>query len=229
MPPYPNPADNPFFGAFMRMSQGFATAIKNYGDCDVYADKIARWDKVKILTQYIEIGAPMKNGFQVLNHGDFWLNNIMFKTDSDNNPTAVSLIDFQLSYWGSPAADLLMLMTTSVDDDVKIDQFDNLIEHYHKELESSLKKLKYEQHIPTLAELHDDLLEKGSFICTCLMVFMFIVKYDSPEPMDINTIVSGGGSPEMMAMVFGSVYYKKALKLWLPFFDKRGFLDTLIV
>lgn len=61
------------------------------------------------------------------------------------------------------------------------------------------------------------------------MVFMFIVKYDSPEEMGIDTIVSGGGSPEMLKTVFGSDYYKKALKLWLPFLNKRGFLDTLIV
>lgn len=163
MPPYPNPADNPYFGAFMRMSHGFATAIKNYGDCDAYAEKVAKWDKVKILTQYIEVGEPMKCGFQVLNHGDFWLNNMMFKMDYENNAIDVSLIDFQLSYWGSPAADLFMLMCTSVADDVKIDHFDDFIEHYHNELSSSLKKLNYSQHIPTLAELHDDLLEKGSF------------------------------------------------------------------
>lgn len=163
MPPSANPADNPFFGAFMRMSEGFATAVKSYGDCDVYADKIARWDKVKILTQYIEVGEPMRCGFQVLNHGDTWLNNMMFKSDGENIPIDASLIDFQLSYWASPAADLLMFILTSVADDIKVDHFDDFIDLYHGELVSSLNKLNYAQHIPTLAELNSDLLEKGSF------------------------------------------------------------------
>lgn len=58
---------------------------------------------------------------------------------------------------------------------------------------------------------------------------MFIVKYDSQEEMNMEILMSQGGNPEVLDRIYGNEIYKKALKLWLPFLNKRGFLDTLIV
>lgn len=93
--------------------------------------------------------------------GDAWTNNLLFKLDENGVATDMQFIDFQLSFWSSPANDLLYFFVSSVADDTKIDHFDDLIECYHTELTKTLKKLNYDQHIPTLAELHIDLLEKG--------------------------------------------------------------------
>jgi hypothetical protein len=60
------------------------------------------------------------------------------------------------------------------------------------------------------------------------MVIMFVVKYDSPEEMSMETLMMEGGSPEMMNRIYGNDCYKKALQLWLPFMNKRGFLDTMM-
>lgn len=60
------------------------------------------------------------------------------------------------------------------------------------------------------------------------MIILFVVKYDSPEEMSMETLMIEGGSPEMMNRIYGNDCYKKALKLWLPFMSKRGFLDTLM-
>lgn len=98
-----------------------------------------------------------------MNHGDLWLNNMMFKSDNENNSVAVRLIDFQVPFWGSPSADLLYFLFSSVADDIKTDHFDDFIEYYHEQLVLALKKLKFNQHIPTLPELHIDLLDKGGF------------------------------------------------------------------
>jgi len=88
---------------------------------------------------------------------------MMFKFNEANEVVDISLVDFQLSFWASPASDLLYFLFSSVADEHKIDHFDDFIEYYHEELATSLKKLKYDKHIPTLAELHVDLLAKGSF------------------------------------------------------------------
>lgn len=61
----------------------------------------------------------------------------------------------------------------------------------------------------------------------CLTMVLFVVKYDSNEEMSIETMM--GGDPDRLSRLYNSELYKKALKLWLPFLNKRGFLDTLIV
>lgn len=155
--------DNPFYNGFMGLFKAFASAVSSFEGCEVYAEKISRWDPVKMMMQFLDVAVPMDNGFQILNHGDIWLNNMMFKLDADKNPLDVSLIDYQIPFWASPAADLLYFLLTSVEDAVKVDHFDDFIEFYHTELANNLKKLKYDQHIPTLAELHVDLLQKGAF------------------------------------------------------------------
>lgn len=244
--------ENPFYASIMTMFDGFVVAIRSYGGFDIYADKISKWDKMKIMTQYIDVAEPMRNGFLVLNHGDTWINNMMFKSDDDKNPTELCLIDFQMPFWASPAADILYFLTTSVADDIKVDHFDDFIEFYHSELSSALKKLNYDKHIPTLPEFHIDLIDKGFFgesgafsfsilvfvsnfsilisfkACSCLMIILFVVKYDSPEEISMETLMMEGGSPEMLKRVYQNDCYKKALQLWLPFFNKRGFLDTMI-
>lgn len=62
----------------------------------------------------------------------------------------------------------------------------------------------------------------------CLMMILFVVKYDSDEEINMETMMAGG-DPEMIKRIYNNEVYKKAVKLWLPFLSKRGFLDTLIV
>lgn len=166
MPEFPE--DSPFIQGFQRMHEVFADSVKNYGGCDEEAAKIASWDFTKLKNVWVDVAVPMNCGFQVMNHGDIWLNNMMFKSDESGNAVYVKLIDFQIAFWASPAADLLYFLLSSVADDIKIDEFDNLVEFYHGHLTSALKQVKFDQHIPTLAELNVDMLEKGGFGNTIL-------------------------------------------------------------
>lgn len=60
------------------------------------------------------------------------------------------------------------------------------------------------------------------------MLLLFVVKYDSPEEINLEMILSGSDNPEMMDRVFNNDNYKNAVKLWLKFLNKRGYLDMLI-
>lgn len=104
-----------------------------------------------------------RNCFQVLNHGDDWINNMLFKNDEKGNAIDVKFIDFQLSFWDSPMADLMYFLLTSVKDEIKTAHFDELIAFYHKELIKSLNELKYSEDAPTLDVLKQDLMEKRGF------------------------------------------------------------------
>jgi hypothetical protein len=155
--------DSPFYESFMKMHSGLVDAVRNYGGFEKYADKIEKWNKSKLMTQFMDISEPMRCGFVVMNHGDPWLNNVMFKSDADGKSTECKLIDFQMPFWAGPSFDLMYFLFSSVHDDIKVDHFDDFIEFYHAELSSGLSKLGYDQHIPTLSEIHVDLLDKGAF------------------------------------------------------------------
>lgn len=132
-----------------------------FDDCQKYLAKIAKWNKIKFVTAYVDVAVPMANGFKVLNHGDLWMNNLLFQ--EGEKQIEMQFIDFQLSFWGSPAGDLLYFLISSISDEFKIAKFDELIECYHEALVDSLKRLNYVDAIPTLDEIHADLLEKGFF------------------------------------------------------------------
>lgn len=142
---------------FKRMYNEFVDALRSYGDCDKYAEKIAAWDPKKLFSCWVTTAEPMANGFRVLSHGDAWLNNMMLRSDED-----ALLLDFQGPCWATPALDLHYFIVSSVRDDVKVIHFDDMIQFYYDELTESLKKLKYDEAIPTFEEFKVDLDEKGS-------------------------------------------------------------------
>lgn len=58
---------------------------------------------------------------------------------------------------------------------------------------------------------------------------MFVAKYDSNEDLDIEKIMNADKYDEKVVYAaFNNDNYKNALKTWLPFFNKRGYLDTLL-
>ena len=229
----PEPAEgvpNSFADAMGNMLRTFQATVEGYGeDFAVYAEKIKRWSPVKLFSGFVDVAEPMKNGLQILNHGDCWVNNFMVKYDEENNPIDILLIDFQTCFWGSPATDLQYFFISSLNDDIKVDHFDELIEYYHNELVNNLKMLKYEKPIPTLEELNEDILDKGFFGSSCLMFILFICKYNSEREITLDQIFKGGdGCQELLDVIYNNSNYEKACKKWLPFLNDRGFLDRMI-
>lgn len=63
------------------------------------------------------------------------------------------------------------------------------------------------------------------------MFILSIVKNESTEEINLETIMgqsSDAEAQEVYSRIYGNDTYKRALKKWLPFMNKRGFLDTLL-
>jgi hypothetical protein len=59
---------------------------------------------------------------------------------------------------------------------------------------------------------------------------LFVVKNDSSDEINMENLMGKGeGAEEMLQKVYKNPIYKKAVRAWLPFLNKRGFLDTMIV
>ncbi|XP_065199889.1 uncharacterized protein LOC135831384 [Planococcus citri] len=79
--------------------------------------------------------------FNVLIHGDFSINNIMFKYDKYGLVRKAKLIDFQFTRWSSPASDLLYFFITCMKFEVYLRYFPLLMNVYFNALNKVLRQL----------------------------------------------------------------------------------------
>ncbi|KAG5681397.1 hypothetical protein PVAND_010838 [Polypedilum vanderplanki] len=128
-------------------------------------EKMKNWRKF-ILNELIRSMSPAKDddknfNFNCLNHGDCWLSNILFINDENGNTSDCAFIDFQQCVFTSPAVDLLTLIITSVNTDIKLQYFDYFVKFYYENLVETLTILGYtDKKIPTLKAFYIDIIDR---------------------------------------------------------------------
>ncbi|XP_019614288.1 PREDICTED: uncharacterized protein LOC109462205 [Branchiostoma belcheri] len=100
-------------------------------------DLVARLEKIDV--QSVLVGVLKSPRVKVLNHGDCWINNIMFKYKGDV-PTEVKLVDWQGFTYFPPTYDLALLFLCSADWDVFHMHRDAILAHYHQQLHSTMEQ-----------------------------------------------------------------------------------------
>lgn len=64
------------------------------------------------------------------------------------------------------------------------------------------------------------------------MYVLTIIKNESSEEIDLALMMGQSDDEEKLENFYKRIYenetYKKAIKAWLPFLNKRGFLDTML-
>ncbi|XP_066289671.1 uncharacterized protein [Branchiostoma lanceolatum] len=98
-------------------------------------DLVARLEKLD--PQDIQLDAEKSPRLKVLNHGDCWIINILFKHVGDV-PMAVKLVDWQLPQYFPPTYDLAFLFLCSTGWDVFHNHRDAILAHYHRQLMDTL-------------------------------------------------------------------------------------------
>ncbi|KAG5674474.1 hypothetical protein PVAND_004443 [Polypedilum vanderplanki] len=115
-------------------------------------------------------------GFNVLNHGDLHLRNILIKDDSEQRMESFYFVDYQLSVWCSAVVDLTYMMGLVKFDESSSDEVkDELIVFYHQQLVTALKSIGYMKAPPTLLDLNVELLKHGAMnIAVWINFFPFL-------------------------------------------------------
>lgn len=166
------------------------------------------------------------NEFNVLNHGDLWTNNIMFRYDEHDEIDDVLFVDFQMGKWGTPVIDLWYLIITSAALDIKVKEFDQFIYIYQKQLVKSLKILNYTKPIPSLKYLHMQLLKYGYWGFNTAKSVLGGILLPTGNDASLENFLKPG--PEGDALRYKSVsnkYYSSAMSVILPFLRHKGLLD----
>ncbi|KAH8286943.1 hypothetical protein KR018_011384, partial [Drosophila ironensis] len=145
------------------VSDPFAQVIVLNGTefvADIFAGELPEISK-KMLAQIPEaysqrmqsVVDPKKSKFNVIVHGDLWVDNMMY----DKINKKVILLDFQNCFWASPAIDLHFFFYTCLQMEVLIHQQNVLLNYYFQNLQETLTHCGFKGPLPTFDDLKEEM------------------------------------------------------------------------
>ncbi|KAF7414808.1 hypothetical protein HZH68_003297 [Vespula germanica] len=197
--------------------------IRKWPDLEKYAEKI---DKLadKIYDKAAEISKCRPDEFNVINHGDFWVNNMMFRYNEEGKPIDHIFVDFQMCTYGSPANDLQYFLSTSVDNDVYENNKDMLLKEYLCTLSSMMKQFDCKTVPPNMEELQKALKEREFLAMTSSFTILPLVLLDKNEAKDLEEIMGQEGN-EYNSSACENDIYRKVISKRIPIYDQLGLMD----
>lgn len=162
------------------------------------------WDSAKVAVK------SKPKGLNVLNHGDLWDNNLLFKYDQSKNVTGVKLLDFQNTKFASPVVDLFYFVWTSANEEVRQNSQRELYAVYINQLNSSLEQLGCRERLST-EELLEDLRTYKDWVLF-ILCFCLPVQMSAPEDaLDLSTFTREDFGSSKYQKLFDGQYYRSCL------------------
>ncbi|XP_013107728.2 uncharacterized protein LOC106087284 [Stomoxys calcitrans] len=205
--------------------QNVIKAVKDMKNKDIYYKKLLKMSEgyADFLLQNVEHNP---NQFNVLNHGDFWCNNMMFQYDENKKINDAYIIDYQMLRYASPGDDLIYFYVTSVQLDLKVSRFDEFVKYYHDNLIDNLKLLKYSKPLPSLGEIHKMIYEAKAYGTFAAFSIMPAALANPVESATLDNLVGDSEeSVEAKALVLKEERIQKHLEVTLPWMYYKGYFD----
>lgn len=198
-------------------------------------------DIIKNSEKYYEDCVALENvePFAVVSHGDFWINNILFRNNqevSNSNVHNLALVfiiffvfqahidlcilDWQMSRFGSLMMDLHYIMFTSIDKDVLFKDYHQIMRHYYDSLKDAAQRLGSNLGSYTYEVFREQLKKcsKVAAVMGLVMAQVFVV--DVEDLKDISEKPKGD-SADFVQKIEGTTELKYKNKV-------RNLLDVLI-
>ncbi|KAG7206679.1 hypothetical protein KM043_000354 [Ampulex compressa] len=187
-----------------------------------YAEKVERFAD-HIYSKGIESCKLHEEEFNVINHGDFWVNNMLFRYNDEGKPIDHIFVDFQMCVYTSPAMDLLYFLSTSPTEEVLEKNKDTLLEEYLRTLSSTMKRLGCETAAPTKDELMGYVKKRACYGMIAAFSVLPLVRMDKSEVKDLDEIMKQDGTYDNPA--YKGEIYRKTMINRIPLYEKMGLLD----
>jgi hypothetical protein len=207
-------------------ANALANVVEKWPGFEEYGDKFRKvipttWDRL------VEAVKPVSGALSVLNHGDFWVNNMMFHyCPNTGKVDDVRFFDFQISRYTTPVLDLLYFIYSSPSEDVRSEYTEFLLETYHKEMHNILKVLGCEHHKFTIEELKKEFEEKSFFGLIIIFNILPAVLAEPADAFDRENLKEDGTTSDLkhLERTFSGSRYKEALQKLIPHFESKGHL-----
>ncbi|EDW02988.1 uncharacterized protein LOC6562378 [Drosophila grimshawi] len=162
----------------------------------------------------------------VLNHGDMWTNNFMYayeNVDQPEIPTRAIFVDFQLSFYGSPACDVNFFLNTSVKLEILQQRREELITLYYKAFRNALEYARFEQ-IPSYEDLLWELRSREIYGVFGLFAFlpMITIPKELSNDSSIESMQDEDFNKKKMEIVFKQKFLNDYHKWGLKRAEKLG-------
>ncbi|XP_065203576.1 uncharacterized protein LOC135833741 [Planococcus citri] len=173
----------------------------------------------------VEKTHPRSNALNVLNHGDYWSNNMLFK--KENGAIKIKLVDFQLCRWCSPVVDIMFMFMSSVRFEVFEAKRNELLEIYHDTFTQWLRSLKC-QETYSLNELKSD-FENAYLVGLNVIAGVLPLVMRKPTDLNLNNALDDEDNvnDDELTRMYGEEKYVAAVTKWMLFYEKNGLIPVV--
>ncbi|XP_016952886.1 uncharacterized protein LOC108026456 [Drosophila biarmipes] len=208
------------------------SVLRELNDPEIFLSQLRRWrmgdhfhkrfveKEQDLVDRLLELHEPDPNQFNVLNHCDCWVNNVMFKPGDVGHVQDAALLDFQVVKYGSPSIDLYYTILSSAEKDIKLLQFDDMVQYYFYHLLDNLKVLNFQGTLPQLHDLREALNRNG------LAAYVVVTRALPIAMMNqFEDEVNERYASKMKCAMFTNRKYIQAMKEILPWMEERLLLN----
>ncbi|KAJ8720712.1 hypothetical protein PYW08_006177 [Mythimna loreyi] len=143
--------------------------------------------------------------YAVIQHGDCWTNNVMFKFDGDSLQQSI-LIDYQVSKNSSPANDFLYLVFNCTDHETRVKSFYDWLDYYHSELDKSLSNYGLKaNYVYPKDQLDADVKRYGRLAFGCAVITSGVLNLNPEEAKKLQKAFANANNSEALLEVFAEV------------------------
>ncbi|XP_054016550.1 uncharacterized protein LOC128896965 [Hylaeus anthracinus] len=172
----------------------------------------------------VEVYEYDSNEFCVLNHGDCWINNMMFKENEKGQPVDVLLLDYQMAVYASPVIDLLYFLNICPELDVRYDNDDYFLDVYLGTLRETMETIGCKRKPLTNRQLEETIHKKRIYAVFAGIV-LSLRMLANPEDTETFSEALKDRLGETEMDVFKNPDAAKLAKKMIPVMDERGYLD----
>lgn len=169
--------------------------------------------------------------FSVINHGDFWNNNIMYQYTTLNGkkiPSGIRFIDWQITQCCSPAMDLMYFLFSSTERELRRQHYDQLIDAYYESCSATMQRLGSDaDHLFRFEDFNAQMkrFAQYGFIMALIVIPFIVVKAtDIPDMSElIENAVNDDSTSDVKGFVQNDdqVYRKRTADVIRDFFEQN--------
>ncbi|XP_011705747.1 PREDICTED: uncharacterized protein LOC105460949 [Wasmannia auropunctata] len=206
---------------FIKGTKALSEEIVNWPEVKKYSEKISKLSD-HIFQIGVDVAKLSEDEFNVINHGDPHMKNMLFKYDNDGNPTDHMFVDFQSSVYTSPTIDFMYFLNSSISFDAIENKKDVLLNEYFNTLLTTMKQLNCKTQPPTMEELKNTMKRKASYEMISSFTVLPMMLCPKTEAKDLDEIMNTGTwvNPGLKSENFKKIMIKR-----IQLYDEWGLLD----